>query len=305
MRLVKISAPAGSGEKVMKTAFEAGIESVTVQPSEKHSADGRVEKLDMVNLETSTPNARRFLDDLLASDYFDSEKFDFNIREPRTISNNQNIRSLTVPLTVPPTDLWQELWQFSQITYGLVLRVAIASCLLAYGMIRAQLLAMIAGLLFIPVLPIFLAIAYGTVTGGQRRLALQGLLCFLVCLLLFVGCGAAVASLSSPPLRFDEFPTTLVSFAIVIGVGTAAGLGAIDDVGRRELIGLAAASQISLVPTWLGITLVFGLPAGTDNGDATSRLVTYFVGLLFLVLCPAIVFWLTRAGIPSVRRLKQ
>jgi hypothetical protein len=43
-------------------------------------------------------------------------------------------------------------------------------------------------------------------------------------------------------------------------VGVAAGLATADDVGRREMIGLAATAQVAIVPTWLGLCLILGFP---------------------------------------------
>jgi hypothetical protein len=40
----------------------------------------------------------------------------------------------------------------------------------------------------------------------------------------------------------------------------AAALATADDVGRRELIGLAATAQVAIIPVWFGICFVFGFP---------------------------------------------
>jgi hypothetical protein len=111
MRLVKVKAPSGLGNEIMSTAFSVGIESVSFHQVEKHTTKGKTETQDVVDIETSTPNANRFIDRLLAADYFDRERFSFNVREPRSVLTSTDMSSLTVPLEVPPSDLFEELWQ--------------------------------------------------------------------------------------------------------------------------------------------------------------------------------------------------
>src|SRR5437899_269259 len=72
--------------------------------------------------------------------------------------------------------------------------------------------------------------------------------------------GITVALLTGPPLRFDEFSSLPTSLMISLIVGVAAGLATADDVGRREMIGLAATAQIAILPTWFGICFVLGFP---------------------------------------------
>jgi len=43
-----------------------------------------------------------------------------------------------------------------------------------------------------------------------------------------------------------------------LALGVAAGLATSDDVGRRELFGLAAATQVAILPVWFGIALGTG-----------------------------------------------
>jgi hypothetical protein len=51
-----------------------------------------------------------------------------------------------------------------------------------------------------------------------------------------------VAALVHVPLSFDEFLTPGISALVSIGIGIAGALASVDDVGKRELIGLAAAA---------------------------------------------------------------
>lgn len=304
MRLVKVKGPSGSGNAIMQTAFSVGVESVSFHNVTKHSPDGTPVAMDVVDIETSTPKANSFVDKLLSEPYFDRSQFSFNAREPRSIVSSVDSSSLTIPLHVPHTDILEELWQFSHITYGLVGRVFVASCLLAYGLIQQQILLMIAGLFFLPMLPILMSVSLGGL-NRDWRLCLHGIGALAACTVtLFVG-GIAVGALSSPPIRYDEFPSIPISILITAGVGIAAGLAAIDDVGRRELIGLAAASQVGIIPVWLGVTFIFGAVHDMATAHVPYRIATFGVNTLMLLLGSAAVYWLTGLAGPGVRSIEE
>ncbi len=148
MRLVKINTPQGKGADVAKTAFAVGINQVSVQNTETHSASGKIEAKDEVDIQTSTPKAKCFIDALLQTDFYNQKEYSIAVRQPRSIISGESVRELTSPLVEPAADIFEELWQFSHITVGLVGRVLIAACLLAYGLIHQQTLIIIAGLLF-------------------------------------------------------------------------------------------------------------------------------------------------------------
>jgi hypothetical protein len=92
MRLVKITAPAGTGEKLIETAFSAGIKRVSSQQALAFEKDGSRESLDVVDFEASTPAAKRFVDRLLAAEYYDPKKISFSTKEPRSIISSLSIR---------------------------------------------------------------------------------------------------------------------------------------------------------------------------------------------------------------------
>ena len=69
------------------------------------------------------------------------------------------------------------------------------------------------------------------------------------------------------------------------GVGVAATLGTADDVGHRQLIGLAAGSQIALIPAWLGISIVHGF-----DESVGERLLSFGVNVIALALGAMIVY---------------
>jgi hypothetical protein len=289
MRLVKVIAPKGKGTEVIKLAFSVGIKKASIFDLKTYSDEGDIESKESVDVECSTPKAKKFIDALLASDLFNIDEFSLTTRQPRSIISKQNIRELTAPLVEPATDLNQELWQFSQITYGYVGRVFLAACLLAYGLIQWQILLVIAGLLFLPLLPVLLAIGFGVWTK-QWKLAWAGFLTFTAATFLLIVAGITVALLTGPPVRYDDFSSIPVSFLISLAVGIAAGLATTDDVGRRELIGLAVSAQIVIIPVWFGICFVFGFPATTGTGEIQTRALTFFINVLTVIISSLAVY---------------
>jgi hypothetical protein len=283
MRLVKISAPVGLGERIAETAFAAGVESVEMRGAVAHARGGETRPIDIVDLATSTPTAKRFIDTLLAADYYDNATISINVRQPRSIISDQDLAKLTVPLEEPATDLFEELWQFSHVTYGLAGRLFIAGCLLGYGLIEEKVLFIVAGLLFIPVLPMAMAISYG-IGAARWKLAGQGALAVAASTLSLYAGGLLVALISGPPMRFSDNPSIVSGILVSLGVGAAAALAAMDDAGRRELIGLAAASQLAIIPVWFGVVSVFGLPADHTNHDIVVRCLSFAANLAVLIL---------------------
>ena len=283
MRLVKISAPQGKGTNVAQTAFSVGIEQVSIQTAESHRATGEPQTRDVVDIETSTPKAKHFIDALLAADFYNSEEFSIAVRQPRSIISGDSLRELTRPLVVPATDIFEELWQFSHITVGFVGRNFIAACLLAYGLIHQQILLIIAGLLFLQLLPLLLAFGFGAWTRTWKLVG-QSILAFFTAVILLILGGVSVAAVSNPPLKYDEFNTMFVGFLISIAVGVAAGLANSDDVGRREFLGLAATAQIAIIPVWFGICFVFGFPTTTGQDEIMTRALGFGLNVLTIII---------------------
>lgn len=283
MRLVKINAPQGKGADVAQIAFSAGIDQASIYQTVSHYADGTSRVKDAVDIETSTPRSKKFIDALLAADFYNRHDYSINIRQPRAIFSNDGLRELTRPLVVPATDIFEELWQFSHITIGFVGRNFIAACLLAYGLIHQKILLIIAGLLFLQLLPLLLAIGYGAWTGAWKLVG-QSALAFLAAIVLLIAGGAAIAAVDAPPLKYDEFNTILVGFLISLAVGVAAGLANSDDVGRREFLGLAATAQIAILPVWFGICFVFGFPNTTSQNEITSRAIGFGINVMTIIV---------------------
>jgi hypothetical protein len=303
MRLIKIDAPAGKGDEVAKIAFSVEIEKVSRRQIETHYSDGRVEKKDVVDIETSTPQGKRFIDALLAADFYNRDDFSINIRQPRTIVSKTDLRDVTRPFVEPASDILEELFQFSHLTASFVGRVSIAACLIAYGMIEQKILLIIGGLLVLPLTPLLLAVSFGLRTG-IRQLVGQGARAFLVAVVLLAAGGAAVAALSEPPLKYNDFDTLLVSFLISVVVGVGAGFANIDDSGQRQLIGLAAAAQIALIPVWFGICAVFGFPATAGRNEIIQRAASFFLNTITMIGVTFIIYTLSKAAGASLKKLQ-
>lgn len=304
MRLVRINAPEGKGETVAQTAFAVGIESVSVFQVEQIAQSGARQTKDVVDLQTSTPKAKLFLDALLSADYYDAQDYAVLIRAPRSVLSKESLFEITKPLPETAADILEELFQFAHITYGFVGRVFIAGGLLAYGLIEQQMLIMIAGLLFLPLLPLLQAVGFGALTG-HAKLSAQGALAFALAAVLLVAAGAATAAFSDPPLRYNEFNSIFTGFLISLGVGVAAGLAIIDDAGRREMIGLAATAQIAILPVWLGICLVFGFPATMTTSDVLKHIVSFFINFATIIAAAGAVHYLTGAASRSLARFRN
>jgi hypothetical protein len=96
---------------------------------------------------------------------------------------------------------------------------------------------------------------------------------------------ACVAMFADPPMMFDNFPPMAAGALFSLAVGVAASLATADDAGHRQLVGLAAASQLALVPAWLGISVVFGF-----SESAAEKLSGFGVNTLCLVVGAAAVY---------------
>ena len=282
MRLVTVKGPDGIGADVAKLAFAAGVDRVTTRRLTVQHSDNRETVVDVVDVDTSTPKAKAFIESVTQSAFFDPKEFSIVVRQPRSLVGADELSTVTRPLTEPEIDLFEELWQFSHVTFGFVGRLLIAGMLLAYGIIEFKLLFIIAGLLFIPLLPLMLAIGFGIWTR-QFRLAAQGLFALVVASSLLAAGGVIVALLTHPPMQYTESNSIAAGFLISLAVGVAAALATVDDVGRRELIGLAASSQVAVIPVWFGVCLVFGFPA-SENLPPAKRVISLVLNIIAIAL---------------------
>jgi hypothetical protein len=277
MRLVKVSAPRGQAAAIARLAFEQGISDVTLQQVEQQKAGQAPAPRDTVDAKVSTRQAKAFVDAVIAAPFFDRDQYAIEIREPRSILKKSEMREITRPVPAPIIDIDQELWQFTHVTYSFVLRVFISSLLLSYGMANENWLFMIGGLLFLPFTPLILACGFGTLTG-QWNLVGHAIAALVAATALIFAGGVAVASFAEGPILFDDFPPMIAGFAFSLAIGIASSLATADDVGRRELIGLAAASQLALIPAWLGLSLVYGF-----DGSEGEKMRAFAVNAVALV----------------------
>ena len=265
MRQITVTAPEGSESQVAQTAFAVGIQEVSVSEKRVLDAIGTETIKASIEIDVDTPLAKAFMDALSIAPFFSREQFSISVRQPRALVAREQLSRLMRPLVEPSVDIFEELWQFSQVPYGFVGRILIGGLLLAYGLVEYKLLFMIAGLLFIPLLPLMLSVGFGLWTK-HWRLVVQGFISLALAICLLLISGVVVGLLSNPPVRYSEFNSLATGILISLIVGIAAGLATADDVGRREMIGLAATAQIAIVPAWFGLCLVLGFP----SADATS-----------------------------------
>ena len=284
MRLVKVSVPKGKGIEVAGIAFGCGISDVSINEAVQHKPGSQPSPREMVDVKVSTPDAKAFIDALIQAPFFDRSEYSIDIREPRAILKSTSSRDITRPLAATILDVDQELWQFTHVTYSFVLRVIIAALLLAYGMVSDNPLLMIGGLIFLPFMPLLLAVSFGSLT---RQWELVGHACVAVATatVLIAAASAGLALVVEPPMLFDQFPPMIAGVIFSLLVGVAAALGTTDDVGHRQLIGLAAASQLALIPAWLGLSLVFGF----DESPA-EKLESFGLNIVALVAGSVVVY---------------
>src|SRR4051794_20547454 len=128
MHEVRITAPAGSTDRVVGLALQAGISQATVYDVFVH---GPNEKKHVISVETSTPQAKAFVDSVFASDWFDTENYSITTRELRAIFSAERIRDITKPMIEPALDVLEDLWQLNHITPSYVGRAGGAAALLA------------------------------------------------------------------------------------------------------------------------------------------------------------------------------
>ena len=178
-------------------------------------------------------------------------------------------------MSEPFTDVVQDLWQLGHVTISYAARATAGAILLATGIIENNPVAIVVAALFLPFLAQVLAVSFG-LWNRDRRLIVQGLLAVLTSTVLAVAGGAVVGGIEGGPILFVGFKTPLSSFLISAVIGITAGLSNADDMGRRYLIGVAAAVQLAIFPVWMGAALVIGMPS---NDVLYERLLSFAINL--------------------------
>jgi hypothetical protein len=272
MHEIRATLPPEQVSAATRLARAAGIRKVSVADVYVHGPDQRRQ---VISVETSTPQARAFVEALLGSADIRAADCSITSRELRAIVNGDDLHSLTKPMIEPFPDVIQDLWQLSHLTVSYLARAVAGAILLATGIIDNNPVSIVVAALFLPFLSEVLAVSFG-LWSRDKRLVFRGLRAIAVSTALAFAAGAVVAALQGGPILFTAFKGRLASFAISGAIGITAGLSSADDTGRRYLIGVAAAVQLAIFPVWLGTAMVIGLPA---QEVLWSRLESFLINL--------------------------
>lgn len=287
-------------------AFEIGIAEVSISEGRALKKDKGEIVQDVFEFQTKTPNAKKFIEQLMSSGFYDPDSFSFTTRLPESIFGSERPEDETMPFVRPTTDVYEELWQFLRITESLLGRIFLSAFLLCYGMKESFMPLIIAGLLFLPYHHHLLGMALGA-TLKEWRLLRQGIYSFLLATALIVAGGVVVGLLTHPEIKFTAFAETplFFSFLISTAIGIAAGFAAMDDAGRRELIGLAATAHLAVYPAWFGMKFVFGF----DPSDKPMEfLLAFGMDVITIILFAALTFKVMKMrgeGIRSFVKVKE
>lgn len=291
MHEIRATVPADRSGEIARIAIAAGIASASVYEVFVHGPERRMH---VVSVEAATPQAKAFMDSLLASPSFDPEECSVTSRELRAIISKEPIAQLTRPMIEPVVDIVEDLWQLNHVTASYIGRAAGGALLLAEGIIHNSPIAIVVAALFLPFLSQVLGIGFGT-WSGDGGLVRKGLLALLVSTALATAGGAAVAFLTGGPILFTDFKGPLNSFAISAVIGVAAGLSTADDAGRRYMIGVAAAVRFAIFPVWVGAVAVLGWPG---RSIVVERLESFSINLV--TICASAVVAYSALGLRRV-----
>lgn len=273
MHEVRVTVPVERSAAIARIALDSGIHNVTVYEVFVHGPDSRRH---VVSAEVPTPKARDFIDALFASSCLDGADCSISLRQLRAIVNRQPLAEITRPMVEPGPDVIEDLWQMSHVTPSYVGRAAGGAILMANGVIRNSPVEIVVAALILPFLSQVLAIGFGA-WCGDRGLVRKGTLAVTTSAVLAYLMGIVVAWLTGGPIAFRDFESPLASFAISSVIGAAAGFSTADDAGRRYLIGVAAAVQFSIYPSWCGAATVIGLP---PHGVLITRTAAFLINLI-------------------------
>ena len=299
MRVIKVKTPEGMSKQISALAFKAGVSDISLQSSKRIKKDNTAFTEESISVETSTPKAKEFVESLMTAPFYDPKTINLTIEHPESIFGAELPSKETKPIIRPSADVYEDLWQFTQINGSLLTRVFLSSLLLCYGMVEGYMPLIIAGLLFLPYHHHILALGFSPVVK-EWRLAKHALLAFLLTTGIIVLAGVCAALYLEPDIKFTEFNTPpLTSFLIAAVIGMAAGFGAADDAGRRELIGLAATAHISVYPAWFGLKFIFGFSHGDHPWE---KLWIFGMDVLTIVVVSGLVFSLMKMKGEGIRR---
>src|SRR5258706_12979107 len=104
MRLVSVKVPEGKGLDIAEIAFSCGVDQVATRQLEILHSDKSKTVRDVVDVETSTPKAKAFIDGVLQASLFDPKTCSIVVRQPRSVVGGRKLTELTSPLVEPTTD---------------------------------------------------------------------------------------------------------------------------------------------------------------------------------------------------------
>ena len=260
MREVRVTLPKAKAADAARLALQLGMPHVSVYDV---FVLGPNEPRQVVSVETSTPTAKKFIEQVLAAPFFNDRDCTITARTVRAILSAEDSAEVTKPVMQPAAEVNQELWQSSHVTASYLARNLVATALAAYGMLHGEFILLVTGLLFSSYLPGLLGVAFGLTTRQPRLVGrMAGLLTVGTALAVMAG---ALTALAGPQSSLATLSMPSANLLLSLLVGVAAGLATGDDVGERQLIGLAAATQYAKFPVWLGIGLVLGF---AEDGTA-------------------------------------
>jgi len=272
MHEVRATLPPEWVPEAVRLAKTAGIERVTVTDAFVH---GLERDACVISAETSTPKARAFIQEFLASPALAEAGATLTSRELRAVVSDAPSKDLTSPMSEPFPDVIQDLSQLSTLTASYLARAMAGAIILATGVLHNDPIAIVVAALFLPFLSQVLAISFG-IWSGDWKLARQGTGAVLASTVAAVLAGVLVGAIEGGPILFSTFKGPLASIAISTAIGITAGLSCADDAGRRYLIGVAGAVQFAVFPVWLGLALATGLPPWEVAGQ---RLLSFAINL--------------------------
>lgn len=265
MREIRLTVPRGSAEAVFALARAAGVGEASVH---EVRVLGRDEVAEELAVKSSAPQIRTFLRTLLNSPRFDRRKVRFSAHEVLALVNEDSAQRVTIPAGVPLTDVHHDLWRHCHVTASSVARTGVSAALLAYAMLKADTLLAVGALIFTPFSPLVLSVALG-VAARRGDLTRQALRALAVALVLTLAAAAITGALVGGPVRAEDFGGPTRNFVMSGLIGVMAALADADEVGRRQLLGLAMAYPFVRLIAWLGLTLSLGTP---EDGSRTDDL---------------------------------
>jgi hypothetical protein len=283
MHEIRVTVPEGRGKDVAELALRAGIKQVSMYPV---FAYGPNRPKEVLSAETSTPKARHFADAVLTAPWFDAAECTLSSRELRAIVTDAHPREITQPMVEPPVNVFEDLWQLSDLTVSYFARALAEAILLAYGMLHDNPITIVLAALFLPFLSQVLAVSFG-IWAGDWSLARQGCKALTVSTIVSIFAGAVVTLIEGGPMVFTHFSSPLPSFAISAVIGAAAGPITADDAGRRYLIGVAAAVQYGIFPVWFGSCLVLGFP---QPNITAGRIGTFAINVVTIAMIALVAY---------------